>query len=163
MTYLWAAVLVAADQASKVWAQATFGGGERWPLGAGVTLTYVENTGAAFGMLQGLSLPLGPVTLDGTLLLGLLSLVVAVWLAVQLGRRETRGVWLRGSLLLILAGALGNMIDRFRLGYVIDFVHLRLGALSVPVFNLADTLVVVGAALLVAVTLLAPQPARDGA
>lgn len=148
MTLLWAALLVAADQASKAWAYATFAPADRLPLGAGIALTYVENTGAAFGLLRGLAVPLGPLTLDGTLLLGLLSLAVALYVAHLLWHRPLPAFPTRTALTLVLAGAVGNMIDRFRLGYVIDFVHVRWGALNVPVFNLADALVVVGATLL---------------
>lgn len=148
MTFLWAALLVAADQASKAWAVAAFAPADRHVLGAGVSLTYVENSGAAFGLLQGLAVPLGSVTLDGTFLLGVLSLAVAAYLAHLLWHRSMPAFPARTALTLVLAGAVGNMIDRFRLGYVIDFVHVRWGALNVPVFNLADALVVVGAVLL---------------
>lgn len=156
MTLLWAALLVAADQASKTWAQAEVPRGASRSLGWGLSLTYVENPGAAFGILRGLDLRLGPLHVDGTVLLGVLSALVAAWLVVQLLRRGTHGPLVRLAMTLILAGAVGNMIDRFRLGYVIDFLHVRWGWLDVPVFNLADSLVVVGAALLLA-SAFAPQ------
>lgn len=166
MSFLAAALLVALDQATKIWAAAAFAGGGALPLGLGFSLTYVRNTGAAFGMLRGLSLPLGPLTIDGTFLLGLLSLAVSVWLARHLARHgRDHPPLVRVGLVCVLAGAVGNMIDRFRLGYVIDFVHFRVGWFDFPVFNLADVLVVGGAGLLVLASLLqreeAPAPGPD--
>lgn len=164
MTFLAAAILVALDQLTKGWARAAFEGNEAAHLGLGFSFTYVRNTGAAFGMLRRLDLPLGPVTVDGTFLLGLLSLAVSIWLVVHLVRhRHESGSLARIALTMVLAGAVGNMIDRFRLGYVIDFVHFRVGWFDFPVFNLADALVVGGAALLLLATLAKPDtPARDG-
>ena len=166
MSFLAAALRVAADQWTKVWAQAAFAGGDALPLGLGFSLTYVRNTGAAFGMLRGLSLPLGPITLDGVFLLGLLSLGVATWLVMHLARHgREHDAWTRAALIIVLAGAVGNMIDRLRLGYVIDFVHFRVGWFDFPVFNLADVFVVGGALLLLLATSLArPQrPSESGA
>lgn len=148
MTLLAAALLVVADQWTKLWAQSAFATGAL-PLGLGFSFTYVRNTGAAFGMLRGLSLPLGPITVDGTFLLGLLSLAVAIWLVVHLLRHHREhGFWTRVGLTAVLGGAVGNMIDRLRLGYVIDFIHFRVGWFDFPVFNIADVLVVGGATLL---------------
>lgn len=157
MTFLAAALLVAFDQASKLWAQASFASGESLPLGLGVSLTYVRNPGAAFGVLRRLAFPLGPVTVDGTFLLGLLSLGVSIWLVLHLLRHRGDGAWSRAALTMVLAGAVGNMIDRFRLGFVIDFVHFRVGWFDFPVFNLADVLVVGGATLLLLITFASPQ------
>jgi signal peptidase II len=102
------------------------------------TVHYVTNTGAAFGLFQ-----------DG----GLFFIVVAVVVSLvilyyywQLGGGE----WLiRLSLGMQLAGALGNLIDRLRLGYVIDFLDFQIW----PVFNVADSSIVIGV-LLLAVLLL---------
>jgi signal peptidase II len=139
MFLLIAALLVALDQATKLWAQSTFPlGGEGLYVGLGFYLTYVRNTGAAFGILQ-----------NGTLLLGILSAVVSVLIALYLWRKAARmGAVQRAALTLILAGALGNMVDRFRLGYVIDFIHFQVPGFSFPVFNVADSCVVIGAGLL---------------
>ena len=159
MPFLVAAVLVGLDQALKLWAVASFPlGGPGDPLIPGaVDLTYVRNTGAAFGMLRGIDLQLGPVHVDGTFLLGLLSLAVSIWLIQHLARRGAEhGPWMRVALTMILAGAIGNMIDRFRLGYVIDMVHVNIGWFDFPVFNLADALISVGAILLLALSLFAP-------
>lgn len=133
------AVLIAADQLTKLWAQSAFPlNGEGLYVGLGFYLTYVQNTGAAFGILK-----------SGTLVLGLLSALVSLSLVVYLLRRGPQmGGLQRAALVLILAGALGNMIDRFRLGYVIDFIHFKVPGFSFPVFNVADSCVVIGAGLL---------------
>jgi len=156
MTVLAALLLIIADQATKAWAQAALvpPGQSTTLIPGALRLTYVENTGAAFGLLRGVDLRFGPVHVDGTLVLGLLSLAVSIWLALHLLRRgREHGVWMRIVLTLVLAGAAGNMIDRLRLGYVIDFVHFQVGWFDFPVFNLADAMISVGAALIVLTSL----------
>lgn len=147
---LLAAALLLLDQATKVWVAATLPLGASVPVGLGFKITHSRNTGAAFGMLQGVTVPLGPVTLDGTLLLGILSAAVALYLlAFLISRGRRLGGLVSAALGLVLAGAVGNMLDRFRLGYVTDFIHFQVGAFDFPVFNVADSSVVVGAALLI--------------
>jgi signal peptidase II len=150
MFLVYALALVSADQLTKLWAVRTLPlGGEGLPLALGFDLTYIRNTGAAFGMLRNLSVPLGFVTLDGTLLLGLLSLAVAVLLTVYMYRNLGRlSALTMVALTLILAGAAGNGIDRLRLGYVVDFIHFQVGSFDFAVFNIADSCVVIGAGLL---------------
>lgn len=140
-----AAALVVADQLSKLWAAHTFAiGGPELSLGLGFYFTNVRNTGAAFGILQ-----------NGTLILGILSAVVSFVLLVYLLRRAHAlpklQLW---ALTLVLAGAVGNMIDRFWLGYVRDFIHFQVPGFDFPVFNIADSCVVIGAALLLLSSLL---------
>lgn len=149
MPLLLAALLITADQATKWWAKASFADGGSLELGLGFRFTFVRNTGAAFGLLRDLDLTIGSVAVDGTLLLGLLSAAVSLVLAWYLLRRGRHLTPLpRLALTLVLAGAAGNMIDRLALGYVIDFIHFRQGGFDFPVFNLADSLVVAGGALL---------------
>ena len=101
-------------------------------------LTYVQNTGAAFGVLRNT----GP-------LLVLVSLAVIVVLTLALCRddpaRETSPTarWRRAGMVLMLGGAVGNVIDRLWLGYVVDVVDLRVW----PVFNLADSAITIGIGL----------------
>ena len=138
MFLLITAGLVAVDQATKWWAATTFPLNEQGRyIGLGFYLTYVKNTGAAFGILQ-----------DGTLVLGVLSAVVAVLLTVYLLRSRAMPTLQRTALTLILAGALGNMVDRFFLGYVRDFIHFQIPSFNFAVFNVADSCVVIGAGLL---------------
>ena len=133
----WAApaVTVACDQAAK-WAA------QHWlaphhasiPLIPGILhLTYVSNTGAAFGLLRGYS---------GLFIL--LAVAIAAWLVTELTRGEHPPLS-RFALGLMLGGAVGNLIDRLRIGSVIDFIDLRVW----PVFNVADSAITVGVALLI--------------
>jgi signal peptidase II len=147
MYFVLAALLLILDQATKLWSQATFPlNGEGRYVFLGFYFTYVQNTGAAFGIFQ-----------DGTLPLGILSAVVSLAIIVYLVTRgKTMPVLQRYALASILAGAIGNMIDRFRLGYVIDFIHFKVPGFSFPVFNVADSCVVIGAILLIGSSLFTP-------
>lgn len=140
MIWLLATALIAADQVTKLWAANTFPlSGPGLTLGLGFHLTYARNTGAAFGILQSAALPLGVV-----------SMVVALVILVYLWRHASRlPVVEVGALVLIFSGAVGNMIDRFRLGHVVDFIHFSVPGFDFPVFNIADACVVVGAGLLI--------------
>jgi len=151
MTFVLASLLVAIDQLSKFWVVRSLPlNGSEIPLALGFSLTHIRNSGAAFGILRNIDLELGPVTLDGTMLLGVLSAVVSLLLIVYLafGGRGIQPL-ARVALAVILAGAAGNMIDRLRLGYVTDFVHFRVSWFDFPVFNVADACVVIGAGLLI--------------
>jgi signal peptidase II len=152
-----AAAIVALDQLTKAWVVAEVPLGARVASWAGlVHLTHTRNTGAAFGLLGGFSLDLGAVTIDGVQLLGLVSLLVAVALAVWLARARELGWGTRLALGAVMGGAIGNGIDRWRLHYVVDFVHLQAGWFDFPVFNVADMGISIGAGLLLLATLLRP-------
>lgn len=137
------ALLIALDQATKIWAAHTFPlNGPGMTLGLGFHFTYTQNIGAAFGILQH--------GRTATLLLGVLSAGVTLALGIYLWRRKHSLSRLNmAALTLIMAGAAGNMIDRFMLGYVRDFIHFYVGSFNFPVFNVADSCVVIGAGLLV--------------
>lgn len=157
MMLLLAAVMVVLDQLSKTWVVSELALGASVPVGLGFSFTHTRNGGAAFGMLRNMKLELLGLTVDGTFLLGLLSALVALGLVVYLQRHRGKlGPLMGGALALVLAGAIGNMIDRFRLGYVIDFIHFQVGSFDFPVFNVADCCVVIGAGLLVLATLITP-------
>lgn len=157
MTLLIATVLVALDQLAKAWVVRNLPiDGSEIPLLLGFGITHTRNGGAAFGMLRDFEARVGSLVVDGTLLLGVLSAIVSVALIVFVLREGRRlSLFTRVALGLVLAGAVGNMIDRFRLRYVVDFVHFQVGRFDFPVFNVADTCIVVGAALLVLGSLLA--------
>jgi signal peptidase II len=163
MYLLLAPLLITADQMTKVWIKQRFTlGGEGLELGLGFSLTYVRNNGAAFGVLRDFSLPFGSGVLDGTQLLGFLSGLIATALLVYLVvRAPTLRPLQSVALTLIFSGAVGNMIDRLRLGYVVDFVHFQIGRFDFPVFNLADSCVVVGAVLLLLYELIPDQKKPD--
>jgi signal peptidase II len=155
-----AAALVLVDQLTKAWVLATIPLGAREAtLGLGFHVTHTRNTGAAFGFLRELQLVLGPVLIDGTFVLGLLSLAVSIGLVGYLlanGDRLTSGT--RVALALVLAGAAGNMIDRLGRGFVVDFIHFQVGWFDFPVFNAADAAIVIGAVLIVLGTLFGRRP-----
>lgn len=107
-------------------------------------LTHVRNTGAAFGLFQG-----APEGIRLAFFVGIAA--VAIGIIGQFMRNLAPGDRLSAlALALILAGAVGNLIDRVRLGEVVDFLHFDLwGGYSWPDFNFADTWIVVGVSLLV--------------
>ncbi len=135
-----ATLLLLADQLSKEWVVATYPlyGVEQY-IGLGFYFTYNQNTGAAFSLFR-----------DNPVYLGILSAVVSVAILSYLVVKWHKVATLqRYALASILAGAIGNMIDRFRLGYVVDFIHFKIPSFNFPyIFNVADSCVVVGAILL---------------
>ncbi|MDQ7857523.1 MAG: signal peptidase II [Armatimonadota bacterium] len=130
-----AAAVFVADQAAKAAVLAWVPMGTTRPILPGVlSLSPVANTGVAFGLLPGLP----PVVA----VLAALSLFAAL-LYNRSGRPGTR-VWATGIALMV-GGAAANLLDRLRLGYVIDYLDLHVW----PVFNAADAAIVVGAGALV--------------
>jgi signal peptidase II len=104
-----------------------------------LNFTYVRNTGAAFGMLNSVEFPGKAVVLTGLALLALMGIAVyALRFAGQ--------TWLaRTGITLILGGAVGNLIDRARLGFVVDFVDVYWRTWHFWAFNVADAAITVGA------------------
>ena len=128
-------VMIAGDQALKGWTVSHLELGESTPfIPAIMQLTRVHNYGAAWSSLSG-----------KTVLLIVVTAVMMIAVAVLLLRRVVRHPLGVAACLLILGGGIGNIIDRIRLGYVVDMFDLLL--FSYPVFNLADCFVVVGAIL----------------
>jgi len=135
-----AIALIALDQIVKFWAVASLQGQPERPLIQGfLHLTYLENTGAAFGFLSGFG---GAQWLFTIVKLIILGLAVAYFAKLP---NEPRFMLLRVPLLLIIAGGIGNLIDRVRLGFVIDMFVFRF--IEFPVFNVADSYVTVGVLL----------------
>jgi signal peptidase II len=90
-----------------------------------------------------------------TVLAVVVSSVLIVWL-----KRTDRGDWPTAlPLALVVGGAIGNVIDRVRLGHVVDFIDVHYGSWSFPAFNLADSAISVGAVLLLAFTLFGSKSA----
>ena len=108
-----------------------------------VSLSHVRNRGAAFGLLSDWDLPFQSV------LLSVLSLAALAAIAAYFLRLPASARLPRLALALVLGGALGNLIDRVRLGYVVDFVHVFWREHQWPDFNVADSAITVGVALLV--------------
>lgn len=136
--FLIALPVVAADQLSKFAIRTNLGIGESLPQTGFFRLTHIHNTGAAFGIFQGQSLPLT--------ILALVGVGTLLFLVLFMYRRFYLLETARGklSLGLILGGTVGNLIDRISFGYVIDFIDIGIW----PAFNIADSSVVIGAGLL---------------
>lgn len=146
-----ALVVFAADQASKLWvvngldlpARITI------PVLPVFSLTWVENRGITFGLLNGFG-ALGPI------LLTVVALAVVAALGVWLWRADRRLVAV--ALGAIAGGAVGNVLDRLRLGYVVDFLHAHAWGWSWYVFNVADAAIVCGVGALVLDGMLPRRP-----
>lgn len=141
MVRFWLTMLavLAADQLSKWWITANLNVGEsRSLIDKFLYLTYVQNQGAAFGILQGRSW-----------FFLVCALVVVVGIIVYITKYKVNTL-IRIYLGLIVGGAIGNFIDRWLHSYVIDFFDLRWW----PVFNIADIAIICGGILLVLYTLL---------
>ena len=130
---LWALGVVSVDQVAKAAIRALLLPGASFPADGPFRLTHVTNTGAAFGILAN----------QGSLLtiVSLAAVVVLVWYYRSIGLDQAL---VRASLGLQLGGAVGNLVDRLRQGYVTDFLDFRIW----PVFNLADASLTIGVALL---------------
>jgi signal peptidase II len=119
-------------------------------------LTLVTNTGGIFGILR----DAGGLTRN--ILFSVVPVIAVVLIAWYGWRMQAARRWSRAALGLILGGATGNLIDRFRLGHVIDFLDAYVGTHHWPAFNLADSGICVGVAILLAEGLFAPGARSDG-
>ncbi len=106
------------------------------------SFTYVTNTGAAFGFFP-----------NGSFVLVIVAVAVIVAIALYFRHVPSDEWLLKISLAMQLGGALGNLLDRIRLGYVVDFMNFHMW----PVFNFADTFIVVGVGLLAYRLLIHPR------
>ena len=142
-----AAAIVVGDQLLKAWVVGSFSFGARPTqiVGDWLEIDLIHNAGGLFGMLQG-SAPL----------LGLISVAVLVVLVAIEWRMGWRSWLLTLTLALLLGGAIGNLVDRMRFGYVVDFVNIGIGSWRFYVFNLADSAVTVSICLVLGISLLGP-------
>jgi len=165
-----AAILIVADQVTKVWVHTNMFLGESFPvLGEAVRFTYVQNPGMAFGISFG----------GGKILLTLFTVVIAALLAWYLRRLRPFHPLVQISVMLIFAGAVGNLIDRMfygvifgedplMFGKVVDFIQVDIPDVSwfgeiythYPVFNIADSCVSCGLVLLIFVSKFMPTAAE---
>ena len=135
--FLTASLVVAADQLSKTWVR-SYPEGPIYEKGF-FRLTHVHNTGASFGLFQGYSFIITIVVFIGIAFL----LFWVLFLHRRFPLLTTASSWL--ALGLILGGAVGNLIDRLRLGHVTDFIAVSIW----PAFNVADSATVVGVIILI--------------
>ena len=131
-----AILIIAADMLTKQWAVNYLQPIRDIPLWNGILhLTYVENTGAAFGMMR-----------DMRWVFIVISIAAVIGIIWYLFKVKPANLWLKLGLAFVLGGAVGNLIDRIRLGYVVDFIHAKV--INFPVFNLADIFVCTGGFLI---------------
>ena len=144
---LLSAAIIVADQISKLTVLDHFQLHETLPLIDGLlSLTLAFNEGAAFSFLSDAG---GWQRWFFTILAVVVSSILIVWL-----KRTARSEWRTAlPLALVVGGAVGNVIDRIRLGHVVDFIDVHRGSWSWPAFNVADSAISVGAVLLLAFAL----------
>ena len=155
----WLAVAVAIcllDQLTKMAASSYLIYGVPRPVVPGFNWTLLHNTGAAFSLLN------NAAGWQRWLFSSIAVLVasVVVWRLATMDRSDR---WEAGALAFILGGAIGNLIDRLRFGYVVDFIQVYFRAYSFPAFNIADSAIVLGACMMLFASSLSagrPQPTR---
>lgn len=141
--WLWLSVLVIAlDQATKLWASASLDLYERVEILPFLNFTLVHNTGAAFSFLSQAS---GWQRWFFVALALVIGAVILVWMR----RLDAAERWPGIGLALILGGAFGNVIDRLNHGHVVDFIDFYYDRWHWPAFNVADSAITVGAAIMI--------------
>lgn len=143
LRWLWLTLLcLILDQVTKQWVAGSFDYLETLPVLPFFSLTYVHNLGAAFSFLadQG-----GWQRWFFTAIAAIASVVFIVWLA----KTPKSQTLLSIAFALMLSGAMGNLIDRVLFGYVIDFLDFHWSGNHFPAFNVADSMIFIGAALMI--------------
>jgi signal peptidase II len=148
--------VVCLDQATKFWIMHHFTLYEsRVVIPDLFNLTYLTNNGAAFSILAGQPALWRQVFFLGTAGVAL----VFIWMAQRsYGRRS---LWYMVAFALIAGGAIGNMVDRLRFGFVIDFLDVYVGSYHWPAFNIADSAITVGVILFIVKNLLFDRDAAE--
>ena len=113
-------------------------------------LTYTHNTGAAFSILTG-----------KRLLLIIIAIVILIILFNYIKKNKTNNKLEILAFSLIIGGSIGNLIDRIIRGYVVDFLDFKIFGYNFPIFNLADTFIVIGVILIVIITLTRKEVEHD--
>ncbi len=149
--FFFVALLVMMDQLSKFFVVSFLKGQSPYILIDGfLSFYYIENRGAAFGILQ-----------NSQLLFSIITIVVLLGLMIYLIKNyKSSSLATKISLTLIIAGAIGNFIDRLRLKYVIDFISFRMFGHDFAVFNLADSFIVIGTIIVMILVILHENPKR---
>lgn len=143
LAWLWLALLVfIADWGSKVWIVQHFSLGQSMEVMPSINFYYAQNPGAAFSFLA---------DKGGwqRWLFAVIALVIICILIVMLYRNPVQARLANGAYALVIGGALGNLFDRLIHGKVIDFIDFYIGNWHFPTFNLADSAICIGAALLI--------------
>ncbi|TAJ78366.1 MAG: lipoprotein signal peptidase [Gallionellaceae bacterium] len=134
------ALVIVLDQLSKLWISSHFAYGESYTVTGFFNLVLAHNTGASFGMLN---------DAGGwqRWLFSAIAVAAAVWIIWLLRKHQQEKLFCI-ALALILGGALGNLIDRLMYGYVVDFLDFHWNGHHFAAFNVADSAINIGAALL---------------
>lgn len=149
--FFFVVLLVMMDQLSKFFVVSFLKGQSPYILIEGfLSFYYIENRGAAFGILQ-----------NSQILFSIITIVVLLGLMIYLIKNyKSSSLATKISLTLIIAGAIGNFIDRLRLKYVIDFISFRMFGHDFAVFNLADSFIVIGTIIVMILVILHENPKR---
>ena len=113
-------------------------------------ITHVRNYGAGFSILQ-----------NARLFLSLVSIVAIVVLVYLLVITKKKNTLTSMSYLMVISGALGNLLDRLRQGYVVDFLDFKIFGWDYPVFNVADIFITIGCFLLIIISLKGEKDAKN--
>jgi len=139
------------DQITKGIVRHTMVLGESIPiLGDVVRFTYVENPGMAFG-----------IRIQHGYIFTILSILASLGVLIYLLIHKDEGMLLKGSLACILGGAAGNLIDRVLHQQVVDFLDIGFGRVRWPVFNIADSAVVIGMLILCFHVFIKKEPSQE--
>src|SRR5258706_4615131 len=131
------------DQAAKAWATRVLRfEGDRSIISGFLNFAYAKNTGVAFSMLD----DNGDAGRWGLSVVAFIAGTLVLYFFWRTPRTDDR---IMGSLALLLAGIAGNVTDRMRLGFVVDFVDVQFGSWHYPTFNVADAAICIGAGLLI--------------
>ncbi len=131
------------DQTTKAWAVRRLRFGDEVPVISGfLNFAYAQNTGIAFSMLD----DHGASGRWGLSIVALIAAALVLYFFWRTPRSDDR---ILGALALLLAGIAGNVTDRLRLGFVVDFIDVQFGSWHYPTFNVADMAIVTGAGLMI--------------
>ncbi|HAP3041710.1 TPA: signal peptidase II [Enterococcus faecalis] len=148
--FLISALLVGLDQWSKYLTVQNISLGETKEFIPGfLSLTHLRNTGAAWSLLEG-----------KMIFFYVITVIVSVVIIYLLIKNYKRSIWYSVGLSFVLAGAIGNFIDRVRLGYVVDM--LQTDFMNFPIFNVADSTLVVGVICIFIYLILDEKAAKEG-
>jgi signal peptidase II len=109
------------------------------------SITYIQNTGAAFGILKGMNPLL--IILSITFIVG----AIYYYNKISLDKKQTNTIYILYGLSIMIGGACGNLIDRLFIGHVTDFINLSYNNAFYPAFNVADSCISIGAMIIVLV------------
>ena len=131
------------DQTTKAWAiRRLHFGGEKEIVPGFLNFAYAQNTGVAFSMLD----EHGDAGRWGLSVVAFIAAALVLYFFWRTPRSDDR---ILGSLALLFAGIVGNVVDRSRLGFVVDFIDVQFGSWHYPTFNVADMAICIGAGLLI--------------